>query len=200
MDQNTSDFITNKKFLLLYNQLSATHNPSKPNIDEGILHAIGLVIVKFQRLEFNIRSFIGLLSNLEQQVFTILTVKHSFKNLTTTLIALARQKEFYRLDDLNKLIQMTNKAEEIRNQLIHSVWTSRARVKANIDQKKGLGHKWEYYNKEELLQIAEQIDKIDTAIDAIKFDYIMYCGNNGIKLNGVRGYQHNAERLPTPER
>jgi hypothetical protein len=189
MEQNTINFITDPEFASLYEQLSATHTPNKANIDEEKLRAIGLVIVKFQRLEFTIRSFIGLLSNLanDQQVFNILTVKHSFKNLITTLMALARQKKFHRLEDLTNLINMADRAEDVRNQLIHSVWTSGARVKSNIDRKNGLVSKWEYYGKDELLQIAEQIDKIDTAIDAIKFDYIMYCGNNGITLNGVRG-------------
>lgn len=189
MEQNTINFITDPEFASLYEQLSATHTPNKANIDEEKLRAIGLVIVKFQRLEFTIRSFISLLSNLanDQQVFNILTVKHSFKNLITTLMALARQKKFHRLEDLTNLINMADRAEDIRNQLIHSVWTSGARVKSNIDRKNGLVSKWEYYGKDELLKIAEQIDKIDTAIDAIKFDYIMYCGNNGIILNGVRG-------------
>jgi hypothetical protein len=92
--------------------------------------------------------------------------------LTTILVALARQKKFDRLADLEKLINMTNKAEEIRNQLIHSVWTSGARIKTNINLKNGLVNSWEYYSNDELLKIAEQIDKIDTAIDAIAFEYI----------------------------
>jgi hypothetical protein len=188
MNKNTSDFITNHDFALLYEQLSATHNPSKPNIDEGKLRAIGLVIVKFQRLEMTVSSFICLLSNLghEQNMFTILTVKHSFKNLIITLKALAIEKKFHRLEDLEKLINMANKAEEIRNQLIHSIWTSGSRIKINTNQKNGLVHQYENYSKEDLIEIVKQIDKIDTAIDAIKWDYIMYCADKEIILNGVR--------------
>ncbi len=188
MNQNTSDFITNHDFNLLCEQLSATHNPSKPNIDDEKLRAIGLAIVKFQRLEMTVSSFIRLLSNLghEQNVFTILTVKHSFRNLVTTLKALAIEQEFHRMDDLDKLINMASKAEEIRNQLIHSIWTSRSQIKTNINQRNGLICKFEYYDKDDLIQIVEQIDKIDTAIDAIKWDYIMYCNENGTVLNGVR--------------
>jgi hypothetical protein len=188
MEQNTSNFITDSEFTLLYEQLFATHKPRKANIDEKKLQAIGLVIVKFQRMENTIRSFIGLLADLghEQSVVDILSVKHSFKNLVVTLMALAIHKGFHRLDDLKKLIDMASKAEEIRNQLIHSVWTSGPRLKTDIDRKKGLVHKFENYTEDELLQIAEQIDKIDTSIDAINFDYIDHCKNNGIILNGVK--------------
>jgi hypothetical protein len=186
MDQNTDDFITDRDFALLYDQLFATHNPTKANIGEEELRAIGLVVVKFQRLESTVVSFIGLLLGHEQKVVNILTVKHSFKNLITILMALAMQKEFHRLDDLRKLTNMANKAEEIRNQLIHSVWTTGPRIKTDINQRKGLIHKYEYYSKGELLQIAEQVDKVDTAIDAIKFDYVEHCQKNGVILSGVR--------------
>ncbi len=91
-------------------------------------------------------------------------------------MSLAMQNGFHRVDDLIKLTNMANKAEDIRNQLIHSVWTSGPRIKTGINQKKGLVHKYEYYGKGELLQVAEQIDKIDTAIDAIKWDYMAFLG------------------------
>ncbi len=184
MNKNTDDFITDRDFSLLYDKLFATHNPTKANIGEEELMAIGLVVVKFQRLEHTVISFIRLLSNLgcEQQVFDIFIAKHSFKNSITMLISLAIHKEFHRLDDLRKLTNMANKAEDIRNQLLHSVWTSGPRMKIDINQKNGLIHKFESYSKGELLQIAEQVNKVDTAIDAIKFDYIEHCQNNGIRI------------------
>ena len=89
-------------------------------------------------------------------------------------------------DNLRVLIKKAAKAEEIRNKLIHSVWTSGGRFKTSIKTKKGVYTVFESYSDEELSQIAEMVDKIDTSIDAIKFDYIKYCYEKGINLNGVK--------------
>ncbi|MDO9580506.1 MAG: hypothetical protein Q7J06_08060 [Bacteroidales bacterium] len=39
---------------------------------------------------------------------------------------------------------------------------------------------------QELSQIAEMVDKIDTALSAIQNNYILFCHENNISINGVR--------------
>ncbi len=188
MNEETKHIVEDKKFEELFESLHEKHKPIKPKIDERKLAAIGLVIVRFQGLEFTIRWFIGMLSNIcnDQPLVNIQTVKYSFKNLVLVLSALAKEKGFHRIDDLEFLIKKCYSVEQIRNQLIHSVWTTGPRMKSDLSSKRGLQHKSENFSCEELEAIAETIKKLDTSMSAIEHDYIQHCIDSGETPNGVR--------------
>lgn len=188
MNHETKNFIIDIEFESLYQQLSKKHNQIKPKLAKEKLEAIGYLIIRFQRLEHSVKDFIGLLANIsnDRPLINALLSKHSFKNLVIVLQSIAIQKDFHRIKDLNLLINKALKAEEIRNQLIHSVWTSGGRFKTTLNSGKGVKTANEQYLNEELNQIAEIIDKIDTSMGAIMFDYIDYCNENGLHLNGVK--------------
>jgi len=187
MNDETKQFVENSEFETLFKELSEKHKPIKAKVSGKKLEALGLVIIKFQRLESTIRMFIRTLANTgDQQLMMILTAKNSFKHLLLVLSAVASYKEFHRKDDLDFLINQCYKAEEIRNQLIHSVWTAGPRLKANLKKKQGLQHKSETYSEEELNKIADKIDKIDTVMSAIEYHFIEDCLKKGINLKGVK--------------
>ena len=94
-------------------------------------------------------------------------------------------KGFHRKKDLLFLIKKAGQAEQIRNQIVHSLWTSGPRLKIDVSSKKGLQHKWEKYTPEEIKSIAEQIDRIDSAVGRLMHDYIDFCHNNGNTPKGV---------------
>ncbi len=186
MNKETREFLEDGDFATLYEVLYETHKPDKARLKPENLQSIGKIIVCFERLESTIRHFIGILANIPggQKIDDIFTAKSSFENLVLILRALAVERNFYRSDDLSKALQMTKKAEEIRNQVVHSVWTSGPRFKEKLDHKNGLVYQTEMYEEGELERIAVQISKIDTSIEALSFDYIAWCKKHGIALNG----------------
>lgn len=187
MNEETLKFINDDNFDNLFDDLSKITKPIKPEIHAKNLQAIGLVIVKFQRLESNIRSFIGFLANIGGggHLVDIFTVKSSFGNLVTILSSLAIENDFHRKDDLALLLKKAGKAEQIRNQLVHSVWTSGPRIKTTINSKKGVVHSSEHYEENELMDIASLIDKIDTAIFCMSHDWKDHCKKQGNTPKGV---------------
>jgi len=188
MKEETRQFLEDDKFNRLYDALYEMHKPKKANLKRDNLQAIGKIIVSFQRMEMTICQFIGILANFadDQSLVNIFTAKLSFRNLLSVLHALAVAKDFHRLDDLSTLLRKADKAEDIRNQIVHSVWSTGPRFKTNISGKKGVIHQSEIYEDGELEQIAGQIRKIDTAIEALCFDYIDWCHKNGNTPKGVR--------------
>lgn len=188
MKDETERFITDREFNELFVELHKTHKPIKAKFEKEYLEAIGLLIAKFQRLESTIKSFVGMILNIsnEQQLVSALLTKHSFGNLIIVLECVAIEKKFHRHADLMLLLKKALKAEEIRNQIVHSVWTSGGRFKTTLKSGTGVKTVYEAYTSSELLNIADTVDKIDTAISALEFDYIEYCQKKGELPNGVK--------------
>jgi len=178
MNPESKQFLENKEVLDLLEKLAATHKPIKAELKPKRLEALGLTLVKFQRLEFTVRRLIGAISGFSgnPRILDIVTVKNSFSSLLAVLRALSIEVEFSQHDDLNLLIAHCYRVEQVRNQLIHSVWTSGPRMKTDIKSKMGLKHKFEDYSVDDLNQIASQIDLLDTAMEAIMFNCI--CGDS----------------------
>jgi hypothetical protein len=188
MNEDTKRFLRDTKFDDLHEALSATHKPVKAAHKPATLQGIGRIVVTFQRLEKTVIRFIGILANIgdQQTVLSIFAAKVSFGSLMAILSALAIERKIYRNDDLDFLLVKAAKAEGIRNQIIHSLWSSGPRLKASLHRRKGLALTAERYEDGELEKIAEQISKLDTAIDALCFDYIEQCHKDGHTPKGVR--------------
>ncbi|MBU1011197.1 MAG: hypothetical protein KKD74_13760 [Bacteroidetes bacterium] len=188
MNQETKKFVYDQDFEKLFSELFATHKPIKAKIEKKKLVSLGLLITKFQRLELTIKYFIGILANIanDQQLIHALLSKYSFSNFLLVLETVATQKQFHRMDDLKLLLKKATKAEEIRNQLIHSTWSAGGRFKTTIKHGKGVVHTFDKYSSEELTQITEMVNKIDTAISAIEFDFLEDCHKKGMNMNEVK--------------
>lgn len=137
-------------------------------------------------MEATIKQFICILLNIadNQNIGHIITANLTYRNLLWTLLNLAVEKNFHRIDDLENIVNKALKAEEIRNQIVHSQWTSGPRVKITVT-KQGATHRWENYDIGELTRLADQIDRVDTAFSALEFAYIDWCHKKGDTPRGV---------------
>jgi hypothetical protein len=185
MNAETKQKITDNRFQALFQTLNARHNPITARLEPARLECIGLIIVKFQRLESSLLKFIKLLADIEAAEAQILTVKHSFKNVLSTLAALAFHKQIADLEDVQFLVKKAEDAEDIRNQLVHSLWSSGPRFKTDLHKKKGLVTKVEDYTVADLGAIATWVDQLDTSFDALAYRYIDQCHAQGIPLKNV---------------
>ncbi len=160
-------FVEDETFNELYEQLIKSHNPIKADISDEHLQAIGFLVVRFQRLETTIRRFLmcvfGLASR--QIDFDMLVNKLSFRNLVTTFKAFMKDNNSSRCDDVVRLLNKALTAGDMRNNIIHSIHFSEKAMKIR------LGKKSLMIEKEDIVKIAEVINELDTAIEALKFDY-----------------------------
>jgi hypothetical protein len=134
---------------------------------------LGRTVVAFQFLEFTARSFVRFLAGLDQQTADILTCKLSFKSLSTVLGALAKQRGLSSFDKLRMLLKGMGKCEEIRNQLVHSLWTSGPRLKWDASVDDGWQTKFEEYTDPELEEIETFINRLSYAITQLMVAYAL---------------------------
>lgn len=180
MNEETKKFIHNAKCNELCEQLSKKINRVRTEIREENLIAIGAIVVNFQSLENNIRFFIGILADVagDRPVMDTFTIKVSYSNLITMLQTLAIEKKFHWHNELQILLNQARKAEEIRNQIMHSIWTG-PRSKKKFCDKRGVVETFEHYEPNELNLVAQAIYNIDVAIQALYFDWIIYRTQQG---------------------
>ena len=176
MNEETKNFVNDDEIRSLCEQLTKNHKlvSGKP-FSDNYLKAIGLIIVNFQRLDFFMDGLIGILLNLgfHKKKVQIITSGLSFKNKVQMLFALTKETDFPLTSELILVLTKISKTEELRNQIIHSLWFYDKRFKITIkDTKKGLVHKSESYTSEELLQIAEMIKITTLTLDAITWNYL----------------------------
>lgn len=172
MNEETARFMNNTDFECLFEELHKKHKPSKAVVTPDVLENIGRVAVNFQRLEYTIKSFIGMLAGIDQGHMQSLVTGLPFKKLLDSIVAIAVKTEFARHDDLKLLVRMAGMAEGLRNQIIHSVWTSGPRLKTALDRKKGIVHKFEHYERGDVEQIAAKIGEVDTAFAGLMFAWL----------------------------
>lgn len=185
MNPDTEQKITDERFRQLFEKLYEKHKPVKAQLEPARLEQIGLVIVKFQRLESTLLKFIKLLADIDAAEAVIVTIKSSFKNLLDIVAALATHKGIADAEDVKFLVTKAAAAEDVRNQLIHSVWSKGPRFKTNLNRSKGLVTTVEDYTVEDLRMIAEWIDQLDTSFDALAHRFIDQCHEQGVPLKNV---------------
>ncbi len=123
----------------------------------------------------------------EQDLIDILLHKVAYKDLVAIMVLVSSKTEWHHHGKLIELSKLANKAEEIRNQIVHSLWFSKGRMKKSLNSKVGkVNFKTEEYEVNELKKIAETIDKIDTSIDALAFKYINNEHEKGRNLPGIK--------------
>jgi sensor histidine kinase regulating citrate/malate metabolism len=114
-------------------------------VSDELLVAIGDVTVSFALLEAELQLLAHVLLKQSQQVSMIVTAELSFGRLCALVLSLHRE----RYGEANsapakELVQRANELEELRNQIMHSVWAAGdspgtiTRIKATAKQKHGL--------------------------------------------------------------
>lgn len=189
MNKETIDFINDSRFDDLYNNgLPQKFKSVGRGTKSEILTAIGELVVAFQKLEHNIKFFVGILAGIgnNQPLIHALLSRHSFSNLLLILGTVAIQVGFEEIENLQFLIKKAGKAEEIRNHFVHSDWAWDTRIKSKLKSSKDVQHDFESYADEGLLQIAEMVKKINTAMQALEYDWLRKKAEEGVNIPGCK--------------
>ncbi len=168
MDDTIKRFINDKKFDKVSEKVRCSNVLTVPTkIPEEKLKAIGLIIARFQRLELTITDFIHYLidSDINNKPITyILLARTSFNKLIEILASLSIKQSYNEQENLNFLLTKANRAEEIRNSIVHSVWSWGIRSKTKI-KKKQLVFESENLTADTLERVADKIYKLDVAFN-----------------------------------
>lgn len=189
MNEETIKFVESDFLKTKYKELKKTHCPIKAEIRDDILIGIGLLIVKFQRLEFTIKNFIVfLLEKLhEREMIEMLIGRVPYKELVGIMIAVSAKTTWSYHEDVLQLSKLANEAAKIRNDVVHSIWFHDGRMKKKLNKKTGeVKAKFEKYSDKDIKNIAGAIDELDTCIDALAFRYVEEATNSGRKIPGVK--------------
>lgn len=163
------EFINDKKFDEVLQKVRSPNVVTVPTkIPEEKLKAIGLIIARFQRLELTIMDFIHYLidSDINNKPITyILLARTPFKKLVEILVALSVKQSYSEQENLKYLLTKANQAEEIRNTIVHSVWSWGIRSKIKFNKQKQLVFESEDLAADTLQQVATKVYELDIALN-----------------------------------
>ncbi len=169
MGNAIEEFISDKKFDEVLQKVRSPNVVTVPTqIPEEKLKAIGLIIARFQRLELTIMDFIHYLidSDINNKPITyILLARTPFKKLIEILASLSIKQSYDEQENLKFLLTKANRAEEIRNAIVHSVWSWGIRSKIKINRQKELVFESENLTADTLERVAATVYKLDDAFD-----------------------------------
>lgn len=169
MDDTIERFINDKEFDEVSEKVRCSNVLTVPTkIPEEKLKAIGSIIARFQRLELTIMDFIHYLidSDINNKPITyILLARTPFKKLIEILASLSIKQSYDEQENLKFLLTKANRAEEIRNAIVHSVWSWGIRSKIKINKQKQLVFESENLTADTLERVADKIYKLDVAFN-----------------------------------
>ena len=169
MDNTIERFINDKEFDEVSQKVRCSNVVTVPTkIPEEKLKAIGLIIARFQRLELTITDFIHYLidSDINNKPITyILLARTPFKKLVEILVSLSIKQSYDEQENLKYLLTKANQAEEIRNVIVHSVWSWGIRSKIKINKQKQLVFESENLTADTLERVAAKVYELDIALN-----------------------------------
>lgn len=135
--------------------------------------SLGSIVEGFSFLERTLSNVIILLLDVTNEVGNIITAELSYKNKINLFSSLFKNNIdiFKKVQSdietqFKELLSLCNKAEEIRNQIIHSSYVAnRYRVKVTAKAKKGLNKHVEEVNPDYLLDIYDFIVNVGISVE-----------------------------------
>lgn len=140
---------------------------------DAISAAIGQIAINFSDLEKEISSAVTYLLGSNREVGKIVTAELSFKgklNLMSSLF-LNCSPEAAAAEMFHDLLKLCNRAEELRNQILHSSWLSTPvkgnvrRMKYTAKMKNGLKDQDQEMSSGDLMDIADYISYAVSMVD-----------------------------------
>lgn len=136
--------------------------------------SLGRIVEGFSFLERTLSNVIILILDVTNEIGNIITAELSYKNKINLFSSLFKNNiDIFKKvhsdieTQFTELLSLCNKAEEIRNQIIHSSYVSdRYRVKVTAKAKKGLNKNVEEVNPDHLLNIADFIVYVGMSVEA----------------------------------
>ena len=164
MDEMTNQFVEDRDLSDLFEELHATHKPTKASLSDVKLKSIGKLVVRFQRLEHNLVEICAETHKLSHDQKLTVLGELSFKRIVGLIASGADRYPDEIKVPLKRLARLANRAEELRNRMLHSIWFMGARAKT-----KGGALKFETLSDDDMTALVEAVDKIDTCADAMVF-------------------------------
>jgi len=135
--------------------------------------SLGSIVEGFSFLERTLSNVIILLLDVTNKVGNIITAELSYKNKINLFSSLFKNNiDIFKKvhsdieTQFKELLSLCNKAEEIRNQIIHSSYVAnRYRVKVTAKAKKGLNKNVEEVNPDYLLDIYDFIVNVGISVE-----------------------------------
>ena len=151
------------------------------------LRAIGDITVSFALLEMQLQSLVGNLLNETQRISQIVTAEMSFKALRALILSLYRQRHEEGADfqTLQELVVSTQRLEERRNVVTHSMWGASGspgaitRIKTTSKESKGIRFQFETTTEQDLTALAHDIKVAAAKVQRFAIDGI----NSGTLFN-----------------
>jgi len=135
--------------------------------------ALGCIVVGFSLLERTLSNVITLMLGVSAGLGEIVTAELSFRNKVNLFASLFKhgidsysQRETDIEQRFEELMTLINKAEELRNKALHSLYVVRRfRVKTTAKARKGLQKKIEKTNENHLLDVADFIFNVASSVE-----------------------------------
>ena len=153
--------------------------------------ALGQVLIAFSVLERNLSEVITILLDLSPDMGQIVTAEQSFRGLVNLVSSIAKYKSArgdFNIDsnkpyeEIQETLKTCFKAEELRNQVIHSRYIlDQFRIKTTAKAKHGLRTTSESVSPESILDISDFISNVAIEVEEIPIilnlaDSINYVG------------------------
>jgi hypothetical protein len=149
-------------------------------VPENLLRHIGDITVSFALLENTLQMVVHSLVGNSQRIGQIITAELAFKNLRALSISLYKEGlgEGDKFDQFRALIRRAAEAEDIRNQITHSLWAAGdssetiTRIKTTAKEKHGIRFHFESVNKTQLSDFASELKILASDIQSFWFDML----------------------------
>ena len=173
MQISTAQRLADPRLRALHAEFGCPPPLERPAYDPDVLSSLGLVVVRFQRLEETLRGLLeGLNGDRASIGMTALLSEVRFKSLLVCIGAVLSRRSFSREDDLRHVLKLAGQAEETRNALVHSVWSTGPRLKEKAHITHGIQLQLESFTALELRSVAEWIASIDHVVAELHGAYL----------------------------
>jgi hypothetical protein len=173
MDSASARAIANGELRRVCLAIAETHKPSKARLSGEHLSGIGLIVVKFARLEFTVGLYVTWVLQLSQKAGNVVTSEIPF-DVALSILSSIDKLRGAPYPELIVLVRGAIDAQAIRNRILHSVWAGGSsavvdatRIKTSAKLKKGLQYHFDDFSVGDLHTISEWIDNLDTAFGGL---------------------------------
>lgn len=166
MDEVTRRFVEDQRIEALLPRLPVVQmaNARPELVPDERLRAIGLVVVRFQRIEFFMKMELAVAAEpgVNPGLSQTMARHMKFSRIVDDFQALAVERGLYETEEERLVVEESLQAvRDVRNKFLHSVWGSRVRVQHER------GPAFEHFEDGELELVAAKFDAVDRLIDGL---------------------------------
>ena len=151
-----------------------------PHESDSLFAEIGRVTVRWAELEDVLGDFVASMIADDRKYTRVIATELSYQGLTNLLASLyiERHGEDDDLLELRRILARADSVEQLRNQVVHSIWISAGtphkvtRVKSTAKRKKGYTTTVEHFDLDRFRQISNDIAAVRTELASFAMNLI----------------------------